>query len=224
MRTIAKLFGKSPFSPLQTHMEKVSVCVGELLKILEALSRKDYHQMEELAAKISNLEHEADLTKNDIRNHLPRSLFMPIDRGQFLEILSIQDSLADKAEEVGNLFVLKSLDPLPTLLPHLERLINKNVEAFSDTYKIMGEIDELLESSFGGVEAEKVKAMIDQTSYKEHESDVLKTAALKQLFLLADDLPYPSFYLWLRIIEKVSDISHIAEKLAGRIRMILEIK
>jgi hypothetical protein len=42
--------------------------------------------------------------------------------------------------------------------------------------------------SFGGLEAEKVKAMVDQTAYKEYQSDVLKTAVRKEFFNLADTL------------------------------------
>ena len=106
MLTIAKFFGKSPFSPLQSHMRKVANCIKKLTQIFECLDKKDHEQVEELVKNLSKLEHEADLTKNDIRNHLPKSLFLPIDRTLLLEILSIQDSIADKAEEIGNFLVL----------------------------------------------------------------------------------------------------------------------
>ena len=42
MRTIARLFGKSPFSPLQTHMKKVSACIKKLSEIFAVLD--DYEQ------------------------------------------------------------------------------------------------------------------------------------------------------------------------------------
>lgn len=110
MLTIARLFGKSPFAPLQTHMNKVGSCIEKLKKMFDVLAKMDIDKVEKLAAELSSLEHEADLTKNDIRNHLPKSLFIPIDRGQFLEILSIQDSIADKAEDIGILLTLRPED------------------------------------------------------------------------------------------------------------------
>lgn len=78
MRTIMNLFGRSPFAGLKNHMEKVVQCVYLLLDFFKALEARDYSLLDELGAKICSLEHEADLIKNDIRNHLPKSLFLPI--------------------------------------------------------------------------------------------------------------------------------------------------
>ena len=100
MLTILSLFGRSPFAPFQSHMESVSRCVHCLPPLCEAIEKKDYARVEQISEEISRLEHEADLIKNDIRNHLPKSLFLPIDRSNLLEILSIQDSIADKVEDV----------------------------------------------------------------------------------------------------------------------------
>lgn len=106
MLTIAKLFGKSPFAPLRSHMEKVAGCISTLPEIFKALDKQNKEEIEKISKKISKMEHEADLTKNDIRNHLPKSIFMPIARPHFLEILSLQDALADKAEDIAILLTL----------------------------------------------------------------------------------------------------------------------
>ena len=41
MRTFAKLFAKSPFAPLQTHMQDVNGCVMKVTEIFEALAKGD---------------------------------------------------------------------------------------------------------------------------------------------------------------------------------------
>jgi uncharacterized protein len=224
MLTIAKLFGKSPFAPLQTHMNKVASCIEKLAAIFDVLLKMDTEKIEKLVSELCNLEHEADLTKNDIRNHLPKSIFLPIDRGHFLEILSIQDSIADKAEDIGILLTLRPLASFKNFKNELQSLFKKNSLVFWDAKHIIEEIDELLESSFGGIEAEKVKEMVEQTAYKEHEVDVQQRGLMKQLFSEGDSLNAPDFYLWLKLIEEISCISNLAEKLANRIRMILELK
>lgn len=224
MLTIAKLFGKSPFSPLQNHMKKVGICIKKLSEIFDALSNSQLQKLPQFVEELSNLEHEADLTKNDIRNHLPKSLFLPIDRSQILDILSIQDSIADKAEEIGNLLLLFPRDGFGIFFKTFQDFFHKNIETFWDARQIVKEFDELLESSFGGIEAEKVKVMADQTSYKEHEADVLKTKLRKEFFQVADQMTPSVFYLWTKLIDEVGSISHISESLANRIRMILELK
>lgn len=224
MLTIAKLFGKSPFAPLQTHMKKVTSCVEKLTGLIENLSKTEMGKIEKSVSELSSLEHEADLTKNDIRNHLPKSLFMPIDRAHFLDILSLQDSIADKTEDIGNLLMLRPLEEFKDFKTNLQTYYEKNIEVFWNARQIIAEIDDLLESSFGGIEAEKVKSMVEQTAFKEHEANLTKQALLRQLFSNENTLSAPSFYLWLRLIEEISSLSKLSEKLANRIRMILELK
>ena len=224
MLNIARLFGKSPFAPLQSHMKKVALCIERLSDIFTALSKMDMEKIEKLVADLSRMEHEADLTKNDIRNHLPKSLFLPIDRAHFLEILSVQDSIADKAEDVGILLTLRPLENFRDFHNDLIAFFKKNELVFLDAKQIIEETDELLESSFGGIEAEKVKAMVEQTAYKEYEADKMQKQLMKQLFTHGDALSVPAFNLWMQLIEEVGAISHLSERLANRIRMILELK
>ena len=224
MLTIARLFGKSPFSPLQNHMKKVSSCMKKLTEIFEQIEKENFEKIEHLVAELSKLEHEADLTKNDIRNHLPKSLFLPISRQQFLEILHTQDSIADKAEEIGNILLLCPRNSLRVFTKTFQDFYKKNLETFWDCREIIKEFDELLESSFGGLEAEKVKAMVEQTAYKEYQADVLKTAVRKEFFNCADTLTPSAFYLWANLINEVGSVSHISERLANQIGMILELR
>jgi uncharacterized protein len=224
MLTIARLFGKSPFAPLQSHMNKVAACIEKLTKIFESLPNKEVDHIERMVDDLSQLEHEADLTKNDIRNHLPKSIFMPIDRAHFLEILSIQDSIADMAEDVGITLALRSLENFDAFGSDLSKFYQKSVEVYWDAKRIIAEIDELLESAFGGIEAEKVKNMVEETAFKEHLSQKLKRQILKKLFKEGTHLSSSGFYHWLHLIEDIGALAQRSEKLANRIRMVLELK
>jgi len=223
MLTIAKLFGKSPFAPLQTHMEKVHSCIILLNNLFEALKEQNYEKLKDISKDISKKEHEADLTKNDIRNHLPKSLFLPIDRSSFLEILSLQDSFADKAEDISVITTLKEINYFKEL-EGFETFYKKNIDSFLLAHDVIKEFDNLIETSFGGIEAQKVKEMIEKLAYKEHELDIIGYNLLKKLYNLTEKIPYSEFYLWNTILKEVGELSNIAEKLGNRIRMILELK
>lgn len=222
--TILNLFGRSPFAPLQAHMQRVSDCVHLLPSLFEALEKKDYDAVQRIADKISDLEHQADLTKNDIRNHLPKSLFLPIDRSHLLEILDTQDKIADRAEDIAVLVTLKPLELLPIFSAEFKNFLKQNIDAFDSARAIIKEMHELLESSFGGIEAEKVCAMVESVSFKEHEVDVSQIHLLKKLFQAEDLMTYTTFHLWQKICEAVAGISNLSEKLALRVRMTLELK
>jgi predicted phosphate transport protein (TIGR00153 family) len=221
--TIGRLFGKSPFAPLQAHMEKVALCVERVPELFDLLRKKDHAGIAILAKEISKLEHGADLTKNDIRNQLPKSLFMPVDRGSLLEILALQDCLADKAEDIGVLLTFRDLELIPELDALFIPFLQKNMDTYFAVQKIVQELNDLLETSFGGVEAVKVRDMVHNVAHLEHEVDIQQRELLKMLFR-QDDLPTPVFNLWLLVTEAVADLSNLSEKLAHRIRMTLEVK
>lgn len=223
MRTFLSLFGRSPFTPLQTHMAKVRECVLKIPPLFGAIREENYEQLASLAEEISKLEHDADLIKNDIRNHLPKSLFLPIDRRQLLEILSLQDHIADRVEDIAHLLNLKNVTIPPHLDHDLQNFIRINLETFEDTCLIVKELHELLESSFGGIEAEKVRTMVQCVSYKEHEADLIQNQMLKKLFSLENELSYATFYLWIHALKALGEISNLSERLANRIRMTLEL-
>ncbi|MBS0623344.1 MAG: TIGR00153 family protein [Verrucomicrobia bacterium] len=223
MQTLARLFGRSPFAPLQAHMEKVAECVGALVPLFEALERQDRQAIHAIADSISSLEHAADLLKNDMRNHLASGLFLPVPRASILELLSLQDNIADQAEDVGVLLTLKPLPLIPEMSQLLWQFIRKNIEAFEGAHEIIRETDRLLESSFGGLEAERVQKMIGTVALREHEADLLQRQLLQCIFGLPNPMDATTLFLWMRIIQELSTISDEAERLANRVRMLLEV-
>ena len=65
-----------------------------------------------MAAKerIFEKEAEADRIKNDLRGALPKSLFMPVDRRDLLEVLQMQDSIADTAQDIAGLLIERRME------------------------------------------------------------------------------------------------------------------
>ena len=224
MRTMAKLFGRSPFGPLQDHMNQVADCVALVAETLVAMQEGDQEKVERLAEEVSKSEHKADSVKNDIRNHLPRSLFLPMDRANLLDILRIQDNLADKAEDIAVLLTFRKLELPDAWREKFAAFLEKNIAAFDAVRRIIHQLDELLESSFGGAEAEKVKVMVDQVALLEHETDVIQRELVKLLYANEDKMTYGAFDLWMKLISEVADLSNYSEKLAYRVRMTLERK
>jgi hypothetical protein len=223
MLNIARLFGKSPFTPLKAHMEKVSFCIQKLKELLDAFQNNQQDKLLALAKKISKLEYEADLTKNDLRAHLPRTLFLPIDRSDILDILHLQDSIADCAEHIAITLTLHPLSILQPLKKDFQNFCKKTFKSFEKAEQVLHEMDYLLETSFGGLEAEKVKSMVDEVAHIEHENSKLKYALKQLLYSVAEKMPHHIFYLWLNLIDEIGSLSKICEKLSNRIRMILDV-
>ncbi|NOY05548.1 MAG: TIGR00153 family protein [Chlorobi bacterium] len=224
MSVLNNLFTRSPFSPLQSHMERVAACVEKLEDLYDAYTHNDYERLNRIAEEISELEHMADLTKNDIRNHLPRGLFLAISRADLLGILALQDTIADNAEDIGVLMTLKKFEPIEGLEDDLKAFLDKNLEAVRHVHKIIRELDELLQASFGGKEAEKVRQMANEVAYLEHEADLMQRKFLVKLYNMDETLSYSNFTLWINILQAVADLGNKSENLANKISMLLDVR
>lgn len=149
---------------------------------------------------------------------------MAIDRGQLLEILSLQDSIADKAEDIGVLMSLRTAKMIDPLIAPFKEYVQGNKDAFIKAKDVMRELDVLIESGFGGAEATKVNQMIDAVAHAEHECDIMQRKLMKQVLDHEDDMSVGDFFVWQRLLVEIAGLSNYSEKLANRIRMLLTLK
>jgi len=224
MRTIAKVFGQSPFIPMQVHMEKVAESIGMLPTIFTAYRQGDSVLVRDLAEKISRREHEADQIRNEMRNGMPRGLFMPVDRANLVRMIDIQDGIANCAEDIGVLLTFKQARACEGFEAAFDVFLNLSLDAFSLAKNIIEALDELLETGFGGVEAQAVRDLVDRVAAKEHETDVRQQDLVRLILKHEQDLSYGDFYLWTRIIQKVAAIADRSENLALEVRTTLDSK
>ncbi len=168
---LLKLFGQSPIKPLQEHMRVVVRCAAEVPGLFEALCAGDDKKIQGIRDEIFTLENDADEIKNRLRSHLPKSMFMPVDRGDVLEILDLQDSIADTAQDIAGMLMVRRPTVLDPIREPLLDLTQRCRDACNQMAKIMEELDELLETGFRGRESTKVISMIDELNRIEPETD-----------------------------------------------------
>lgn len=224
MSTIGRLFGRSPFSSLQRHMEQVARCVAKMGESLDAFERGEWEKLEPLAKEVSALEHDADLIKDDIRSRLRRKFFFNVDRNRLLDVLATQDALADVAEDVCVILTYKHLATPPEIRDTFQKFRDQNIEAFLLMECITRELDELVESGFGGSEAERVRKMVHDVAVAEHEVDLVQHELTKLCCTLPWNAGPVDFYLWMRLINELAEISNLSENLANRVEAMLELK
>ena len=104
------LFGRSPFKPMQEHIGVAARCAAEVPKLFEALAAGDQEKVVAVKDRIYELEQEADEIKNELRAHLPKSLLLPVDRRDLLEVLDMQDSIADTAQDIAGLLFERPME------------------------------------------------------------------------------------------------------------------
>ena len=221
MRAIIQLFAKSPFGALQQHMTASNECVDQVRSMFEAILEGDEGKLAAIAKEISKIEHRADEIKNKIRDSLPRSIFLPVDRADLLSVLSQQDSIPDTVEDIAFLLTVRRTHlPLSWKDPLLS-YVDKCVETFRTAFEVMSSLEGLVEVGLAGPEADDVLTKITAVGQLEWGADKAQFEMLRLMFDMEDDLKPVDLFWWSKIFREVGDIANYSEKTVDRVRLML---
>jgi predicted phosphate transport protein (TIGR00153 family) len=219
--SLMQLFGSSPFKPLQEHIRVVIDCANEVPRIFEAALDHDLPKVKLIRGRINTLENEADEIKNELRAHLPKSLFLPVDRRDLLEILDLHDSIADTAQDIAGMMFVRHMTLPDEMREPLMDLTARCVDACNHLGKIMEEMDELVGTGFRGAEADKVIYMIDELNKIETDTDIHAIRLMRLLFENEEEIGPVLTVMWDRVIHWVGDLANYAEQSGNRHRLLL---
>jgi hypothetical protein len=212
---------KSPFNQLLEHIGKVCECMNILGTGLIRYYKGDYKNFSSISKKVSDLEHEADLIKSNIRNHLPTHLFMPVDKGKFMWALREQDAILDHAENLAIMLDMRHTK-IPKNLQEVfidhAKLVVKTVEAMEEA---VCNIRDLIETSFVKRERQQTKEFIYKVHEWEHKADKKKYEMTKGIYNLEKKLNPMDVYHLLKIADWVDDIADHAENVADWLRAMI---
>ena len=221
MRSILGLFTKSPFHALQNLGHQVKECAYHVPVLFGAFFEGDYERVIALAEHISHLEHEADVVKSRTRDELPKTLMLPVDRRDLIDVIASLDAIADCAEDVGVLFTLRRMEPHEQLVDPLGELIRRVMRVIDQADALIDMLPELVDAGLGGEAAERALDMIEALSRLEREADNAQDVLAKALFAIEDEITPGSLYIWNKIFNKVGDMANHAEKVGLRVRLFL---
>lgn len=220
-RSVLDLFSRSPFGPMQEHMHMAQKCVDLLSPMMQHVVADNWTEVKALSKEIYHFEQEADTIKNSIRNSLPKSLFMPVDRRDLLDILHSIDSVADTVEDVAASLQFKTLRLPGHLAEPLLALTDRAIETARQAGKILDELDAIVEASFGGPEAEKVLRMIEEAGRLEHAADIAQQRFVRLLLALEDSMKPLDIFIWLKVSQEIGNLANNAERVADKLRLLI---
>ncbi len=219
--TITSLFGNSPVKPLQQHMEAVQHCVHELIPFLESVLNEDWTTARKQQSKIAKLEREADKLKRQLRLHLPKSLFMPISRRDLLEVLTMQDTIANTAKDIAGLITGRKMEIPEPIGKELLHFAKRAVDASSQAQVAINELDELVETGFKGNEVKLVESMIKQLDEIESDADKMEVKVRAKLFKLEKDLPPVDVIFLYKVIDAIGGLADRSQRVGSRLELML---
>jgi len=219
--TISSLFGSSPVKPLQTHMSSVQDCIQELVPFFEAVLKQDWETAAAQQKIIAKLENEADDLKRHLRLHLPKSLFMPVSRRDLLEVLTMQDKIANKAKDIAGLVLGRKIKFPASLAEDFIEYIKRSIDASAQAQIAINELDELVETGFGGNEVKLVEAMIRKLDKIESETDKIQVCIRAEVFADEKDHDPVEIMFMYKVIDWIGDLADNAQRVGSRLELML---
>jgi len=218
---IFNMFGPSPLRPLEKHIDKASLCASTLTPFFDAVIGQDWKQAETLYHKISAYEREADLLKRDLRLHLHKNLFLPINRSDVLNMLMHQDRIANKAEDIAGLVLGRRMQFPHVITDDFKRLLYRSIDATEHARKAINELDELLEAGFRGNEVKVVEKILDELDIIERETDQQQTKIRRVLFGVENELPPVDCIFLYKVIEWTGALADRAQTVGHQLQVLL---
>jgi len=215
------VFAKSPIKPIEEHIRKVHDASKLLVPFFEAAFAKDWEQAAEVRKSIVAMEKDADKLKRDIRIHLPRGLFLPVDRTDILELVSQQDKIANKAKDITGRVLGRELEIPAAIQDEFKTYLQRCIDAIALASEAINELDELLETGFRGREVELVIKMVERIDEIEHDTDQMQISLRKFVRKAESELnPIDVMFLY-RTLEWVGDLADTALKVGSRLEIML---
>ncbi|MEO1917581.1 MAG: TIGR00153 family protein [Candidatus Thioglobus sp.] len=215
------LFGKSPISPLQQHMTSVHSCIAELKGFMVAIHSQDWDKAEQIKSEIATKEGEADILKKKLRLSLPSTFMMPFSRRDLLDLLLMQDSIANIAKDVSGLMINRKMTLPNEIFNDMIKLTDVCIQTSATALKAVNELDELLETAFGNRERKVVSSIIKDINRLESKSDKIQHVIRAKLFPLEASLPPVDVIFYYRAVEWLGELADAAQKVGSRLEVLL---
>ena len=218
---LANIFGSSPVDPLEKHIDIAYRCAKTLRPFFAAVIEGDETRMAECRSQIEALENEADDLKKDIRMHMPKSLFMPVPREDLLELLLVQDKIANRAKDASGVVMGRNMRIPEPIAEEFKEFVDSNIDAAKQARKSVRELDELFTAGFKGAEVDLIADLIEELDKMETETDQKQTEIRSALFAIEKTLdPIDAMFLY-EVIELTGDIADMAERVGRRLELLL---
>ena len=214
---ILSAFRESPFDDFVEHASKVNECIHIWKQAVSAYLEKKYDIFNELSEKVQLLEHEADLIKGKISAHLPKGIYMPVFKSDFMMCLKEQDSILDYAEDTVIWLSFKKVD-----MTFIKDEVLQHTQKVTETVETLEKVALRLKEFFRthkNATREEMKELIKEVHRQEWESDRIEKALTKKVFNSNEDGLI--VYFLVRAISLSASIANHAENAGDRIRAMI---
>ncbi|MFP5240340.1 MAG: DUF47 domain-containing protein [Acidobacteriota bacterium] len=217
-RLLVKITGRKCLEGLYEHYEPVAKGVVVVQAAMSEYSKTGFSlAFQTLSAQIDTLEGQADKIKRRIRNHLPRAMFLEVDKTLFLNYTRSQDNILDEAQHALNWLGMR-----PMCLP-CELLVSAKAatkETCHSVELLKPAIEATIDLVYGKVDDRSaVKETFHNIRLQHHKASKAWRKLIREAY--DADCDFRDVYQFLKFVEHMHAMSHNAEGSADVLRAMI---
>ncbi len=177
--------------------------------IYDHLNGKE-EQLEERVKELAALEHDADVSRREIKHKLYAEMLIPDSRGDVLGLLEASDNVIDRAKSVLSSFAIEK--------PEIPEFLHDDFRELTDT--TVNAMDEMVKASRSFFhELGMINDYINKVYFYEHEVDKIEERIKRTLFT-SDKITLLSHRVQMRYFtERIAQVSDDAESVCERLEI-----
>jgi predicted phosphate transport protein (TIGR00153 family) len=196
--------------------------VQALDTFLAAAQAQDWREAARQQERVAQLESDADRLKQQVRRNLPKRLWMPVARTDLLDLVTAQDKLANRSQDIAGLMLGRQMSFPRKLDKGLRQFMALSINAAGAAVDALDATHMLFRSGFGARQAREVERIIEEVERIERRSDKQQLKLRARLYRLEEALsPVDAMFLY-QVITWIGDIADQAEKVAHRLLLIIK--
>ena len=219
--SIFNILARSPLKLLRQHMEHAQHAVDTLVPFFTASSVQDWVAAKQHLDLVRESEVKGDKLKRELLLHLHKGLFLAIPRADLLSLVTTQDEVANKAEDiVGLVYGRKMLSP-EALAPGMITYVERSVAACDKARQAVYELDDLFSSSFSGKEVSVMESMVAELEKIETETDEIQIEMRQHMAQLESSLPPVDVMFMYELVKEIGALADCAQHVGYRLLLLL---
>ncbi len=209
---------RSPMEGLHDHYEKIHESIEVISESLECyIGGGQCPEFHSLQHRINELESQADKIIRNIRNNLPRGLFMAVDKIQFLNYTSAQDNILDAAQEALNWLAMREVNVPEAFqrdLLYLQDEVTTTLEMLGPALK---ESTALVHME--SMQREEVKEKLRKIREKKDKVFKDKNTLVRKIF--NSEIDFKDIYQLIHFTEKLYQMAYSSSKCSEILRTMI---
>ncbi|MDH5778826.1 MAG: DUF47 family protein, partial [Gammaproteobacteria bacterium] len=132
-----------------------------------------------------------------------------------------QDNIANKAKDIAGLITGRSMTFPEKISEKMLEFVARCIDASKQAQVAIGELDELVETGFGGDEVKLVHEMIKKLDEIESDTDKIQIKIRAELFKVEKDLPPIDVMFMYKILDWIGDLGDLSQRVGSRLELLL---